>query len=573
MSVDILLEQFNQLAETSGAIPTLRQFVLDLAVRGLLVPQAASDTPASELLQTMEQGKNRLVHDGVIRNPRMSPARTTEPPPFDVPLTWRWCRLSDIGAVVGGGTPASGNPAYFTDGGSGIAWLTPADLGKHKGAYITHGARDLTAEGLKNSSATLMPAGSVVFSSRAPIGYTAIAANPISTNQGFKSIVPFVPSCSRYIAVFFRAFATSIDAAASGTTFREVSGKTVGELWFPLPPLAEQQRIVTRVDELLALCDELEAAQVESEKRRDAFVVSSLYHLAPDPEDDEANDPAQLARNAGIVLSEVSRITTGTAWHERFRRAIVDLAVAGRITARGEDSPVEQTLGKVLQEKQAAAAGGLVRRPSKIVYSTPEPFTRQLPSGWTRVTLDSLCLSLTDGDHQPPPKTSDGIPFLVIGNVRNRLVDRSGCRFVSTSYYDGLDWSHRPRPRDILYTLVGSYGIPVVVRDDETFCVQRHIAIIRPAEAVVEEYLALVLEGTQAYRYATSIATGIAQKTVSLKKLREMPVPLPPIEEQRRIVEIVSDRLAQCEALANSVELIAEHRRALLSSLIAYVLQ
>ena len=104
-----------------------------------------------------------------------------------------------------------------------------------------------------------MPAGTVLFTSRAPIGYVAVAANPISTNQGFKSIVPFVPECSRFIALAMRAFAPDIDANAPGTTFREVSGKIVSRLPFPVPPLDEQLRIVAQVDEFMALCDRLEA--------------------------------------------------------------------------------------------------------------------------------------------------------------------------------------------------------------------------------------------------------------------------------------------------------------------------
>ena len=106
----------------------------------------------------------------------------------------------------------------------------------------------------------MMPVGTVLFTSRAPIGYVAIAANPIATNQGFKSIVPYITDCSRFIALSMQTFAREIDANAPGTTFKEVSGKIVAGVPFPLPPLAEQHRIVAKVDELMALCDRLEVA-------------------------------------------------------------------------------------------------------------------------------------------------------------------------------------------------------------------------------------------------------------------------------------------------------------------------
>ena len=142
-----------------------------------------------------------------------------------------------------------------------------------------YGARDLSSKGLQSSSATMMPTGTVLFTSRAPIGYVAIAANPIATNQGFKSIVPYVTDCSRFIAVVMQTFAPDIDANAPGTTFKEVSGKIVARVPLPLPPLAEQHRIVTKVDELMAVCDRLEQALAAGDKAR-SRLLDALLHEA-----------------------------------------------------------------------------------------------------------------------------------------------------------------------------------------------------------------------------------------------------------------------------------------------------
>ena len=126
----------------------------------------------------------------------------------------------------------------------------------------------------------MMPVGTVLFTSRAPIGYVAIAANPIATNQGFKSIVPYVADCSRFIGLAMQTFAPEIDANAPGATFKEVSGKIVAGVPFPLPPLAEQHRIVAKVDELMALSDRLEEARAAQEDTRDWLTSASLARLS-----------------------------------------------------------------------------------------------------------------------------------------------------------------------------------------------------------------------------------------------------------------------------------------------------
>src|ERR1700730_11686035 len=269
MNADRLLEHYERIADAPDAIPCLRRFVLDLAVRGKLVPQDPKDEPASELLKRIAKEKARLVKAGDLRKPRDLDNGGAIEEPFPSPVAWRWARLDAVGAIVGGGTPSATDADNFAEPGEGIPWLTPADLGGYSDLYISRGARDLTEKGLRTSSATVMPKGTVLFTSRAPIGYVAIAANPISTNQGFKSIVPYIAECSRFIATAMKAFAPEIDVKAPGTTFKEVSGKIVAALPFPLPPLPEQYRIVAKVDGLLALCDRLEAARAEREATRD----------------------------------------------------------------------------------------------------------------------------------------------------------------------------------------------------------------------------------------------------------------------------------------------------------------
>lgn len=146
---------------------------------------------------------------------------------------WITGTISDFGAVVGGSTPSKAKPEYYTK--SGIAWITPKDLSINKSKFISHGENDITDLGLKNSSATIMPKGTVLFSSRAPIGYIAIAAGEVTTNQGFKSIVPKLEIGTAFVYFFLKRNLSIIEGMASGSTFKEVSGSTMKNIPAVIP--------------------------------------------------------------------------------------------------------------------------------------------------------------------------------------------------------------------------------------------------------------------------------------------------------------------------------------------------
>ena len=138
---------------------------------------------------------------------------------------WQIGTISDLGTVVGGSTPSKTKPEYYTN--NGIAWITPKDLSINKSKFISHGENDITELGLKNSSATVMPKGTVLFSSRAPIGYIAIASNEVTTNQGFKSVVPYLEIGTAFVYFFLKHSLPIIESAASGSTFKEISGSAM----------------------------------------------------------------------------------------------------------------------------------------------------------------------------------------------------------------------------------------------------------------------------------------------------------------------------------------------------------
>ena len=178
-------------------------------------------------------------------------------------LEWTTGTISDLGTVVGGSTPSKAKPEYYTE--SGIAWITPKDLSNNKSKFVSHGENDITELGLRNSSASIMPEGTVLFSSRAPIGYIAIAAGEVTTNQGFKSVVPKPEIGTPFVYFFLKNTLPVIEGMASGSTFKEVSGSTMKNVPAVIPdaetlakfsdfcaPIFAQQRILEEQNQSLA---------------------------------------------------------------------------------------------------------------------------------------------------------------------------------------------------------------------------------------------------------------------------------------------------------------------------------
>ncbi len=175
-----------------------------------------------------------------------------------LPKGWKRCLISEIAEIVSGGTPSSKDLSNFADS-TGIPWITPADLSGYKDKFIAAGKRFLSEKGLKCSSARVLPAGTVLFTSRAPVGYVAIAANPVATNQGFKSFVIKSEVLSEYLYYYLKSQKEAIESLASGTTFLELSGGNAKKITVVLPPIDEQKRIVARLDQLLARVDSCRA--------------------------------------------------------------------------------------------------------------------------------------------------------------------------------------------------------------------------------------------------------------------------------------------------------------------------
>lgn len=228
------------------------------------------------------------------------------------------------------------------------------------------------------------------------------------------------------------------------------------------------------------------------------------------------------------------------------------------------------------KEKAQAVVDSFETRKAAILHKA---FTGELTAKWREEhgvrmeswevrTLDSVCSSIFDGDHMPPPKAESGIPFLVISNVNTGHLTFENTRFVPQEYYDTLSDTRKPQLGDVLYTLVGSFGIPVVVNSKRPFCFQRHMALLRPID-VSPQFLWYILQTPEMYDKASSIATGTAQLTVPIKGLRAMTIPRPKIAEQVEIVRILDGFFAREQSAKEAAEAVLDQIDLMKKSILA----
>lgn len=288
---------------------------------------------------------------------------------------------------------------------------------------------------------------------------------------------------NRYLLHYLNSF--NYAGYVNGTTRLKLTRASMDTIPIPLPPLAEQQRIVDRIESLFAKLDEA--------KEKAQAVVDSF---------------------------------------ETRKAAILHKAFTGELTAKWREEHG-------------------VRMES-----------------WEVRTLDSVCSSIFDGDHMPPPKAESGIPFLVISNVNTGHLTFENTRFVPQEYYDTLSDTRKPQLGDVLYTLVGSFGIPVVVNSKRPFCFQRHMALLRPID-VSPQFLWYILQTPEMYDKASSIATGTAQLTVPIKGLRAMTIPRPNIAEQVEIVRILDGFFAREQSAKEAAEAVLDQIDLMKKSILA----
>lgn len=439
---------------------------------------------------------------------------------WNIPISWYWVTLADVGNVITGNTPSTKDLMNY---GNAIPFVKPPEL-LDKG--IRSAPEGLSEKGLK--TARSLPIGAVLVSCIGGLGKTGISKVPIAFNQQINAIVFNENVIPEYGFYYLQTLKEWLHSVASATTLPIVNKGKFQRAPIPIAPYNEQKRIVAEIEKQFSRLDE---------------AVAALKRIQ-----------ANLKRYKASVLKAAVEGKLTEQWRKEHPDVEPASELLKRILAERRQKWEEDYVKKI-----EAAHGHTPKDDSwKKKYKEPTPLDTSnlpiLPKGWVWVQLQKVFDVITDGDHQPPPQTNEGIPFLVIGNVRTGKLDFANTRFVSKEYYENILEDRIPRRGDILYTVVGSYGIPVLVDTDKNFCVQRHIAIFKPSQFVDRRFLYHILQSNYVFTQATKCATGTAQKTVPLSGLRAILIPFPSLKEQKNIVEKVESRLSVAEEIEAAIE-------------------
>ncbi len=439
----------------------------------------------------------------------------------EVPKGWQIKKLGEVGEIVSGGTPSTKVAEYWN---GKISWITPADLSGYNEKIILQGRKSISVNGLKNSSARLIPKGSILFSSRAPIGYVVIAGNEVCTNQGFKSIVPNKSILSDYLFYFLKASKQEAEKVASGTTFKEISLKAFSQLEIPLPPLPEQLAIVSKIEELFSEMDK----GVESLKT--------------------AQQQLKVYRQSLLKWAFEGRLTsTSLSGRQTFPTvvepgAVISTALNALDHAVVEHEPVVERSRNHRHEAETTTS---IAAEGKEKYG----IQNELPEGWRWKTIEEVC-EMKAGFFVKAPDIyenfKDGLFPCYGGN---------GLRgYVKSSTHEGT------------FALIGRQGALCgnVHLVNGKFHATEHAVVVKANEGIDIKWFYYKLVSMKLNQYSS----GVAQPGLSVNKLLPLKLTVPPIKEQQLIVDELESKLTVCDKIEETINKGLQQSEALRQSIL-----
>jgi type I restriction enzyme S subunit len=570
MNAERLLAQYEQIADAPDAIARLRRFILDLAVRGRLVPQDAGEERASELLKRIAKEKARLVKAGEIANSKNSKPVSFSELAFSIPQNWQPVNIEHaLNELQTGPFGSSLHQSDYRVGGTPV--INPASIQNEQIVPIDKMAVD--ARTLQRLASFKLRSGDIVLARRGEMGRCAIVTDREAgwlCGTGSLILRPSRLIYARFLALligspFGREY---LGGSAVGSTMQNLNQSILLNLPFGLPPLAEQYRIVAKVDELMALCDQLEAARGAREAVRDRLAAASFARLnAPDPE--------TLQADACFALDALPALTTRPDQIKQLRQTILNLTVRGKLVPQDpNDEPIFATLQRAMARRAALVKAKKVRA-KKLDGFDDLVASADLPSSWVLERLGNLVdpeNTISYGVLVPGEEVPDGIPFvraqdLALSGHPDRP-NKTIAPEIEKAYA-----RTRLRGGELLVCVVGSIGkLGIVPQSWAGANIARAVARILPIPEISREYLLIVMRGEPVQTYFTATTRTLAQPTLNVGLIEQTPIPLPPLAEQHRIVAKVDALMALCDRLEASLTATAATRRRLLDALLAEAL-
>ena len=537
-----LPDHLDLIAAAPAGIQKLRGLILELAVRGKLVPQDPNDEPASELLERIARERARQ-ETAVSSKPSKATTLSEDTERYlKIPETWQWVRFEEIAQHNSGKTLDKGR-----NSGEPRPYLTTSNL--YWGRFELDSVRQMLIKDdelqrctARKNDLLICEGGEAGRAAVWPHDYEICFQNHVHRARLFGGINPY------FAYRFFEKLNASgeIDLYRKGVGISNMSGKALASIPFPVPPLAEQHRIVAKVDELMALCDRLEAEQADAGAAHARLVATLLGMLT------QSADAADLAANWQRLAKHFDTLFTTEASLDALKQTILQLAVMGKLVPQHpNDEPASELLKRIAKERVRLEAERVCKKskPTLPVGEDEQPFT--VPDGWMWVRIDDVSQLVTDGEHATPTRTSDrsAIPLVTAKNVRDGYLDYTHTDFVPKDVADKCWKRCKPTLGDILLVSVGAtLGRLSVLDHDRDMVLVRSVTVIRPC-LVDRSFFATALRSPIVQ---DSIWRGVkqsAQPCLYLAQSSSLPIPLPPLAEQHRIVAKVDELMALVDRL------------------------
>lgn len=525
-------------------IKKLRELILELAVRGKLVPQDPNDEPASELLKRIAAEKAELVKQGKVKKQKPLPEISEEEKPFELPEGWEWVALQEICSLENGDR-SKNYPNKSTLVETGIPFVNAGHL--ENGNIRQEDMTFITPEHFSILRSGKFLDGDILFCLRGSLGKSAIVQNLSGAIASSLVIVRvFKPTFNKYIHLYFDAPLSYdfINKYDNGTAQPNLAATDLARFLVPLPPLDEQSRIVNKITELMSLCDQLEQQSLTTLDAHQQLVETLLGTLT------DSQNAEELAENWARISEHFDTLFTTEASVDALKQTILQLAVMGKLVPQDpNDEPASELLKRIAQEKAQLVKEGKIKKQKPLPPISDEEKPFELPEGWEWCRLNDISSKITDGDHKTPPRIAEGYKLLSAKNIRDGYLDYNNCDYISAIDYEKSRERCLPEKGDLLIVSVGgTIGRSSLIKDCSDFALVRSVAIIKPL-LIEPEYLKLAMDSKLLQSMIHSHKRGGAQPCLYLGEISKFLFPTPPLAEQRNIVNKVSILMEKCRFL------------------------
>lgn len=533
MRLETFFEKFDLFADAPNAVAKMRELVLQLACSGRIADQDPADQPASELLSEIFEERDRFIKEGKGKS-RVEGTMILAGDTMDIPSTWTRCMISEVCDLQTGATPSRQVSTYF---GGDIPWLVSGDINRGE---IHECEGRITDSGLRDSNCKLIPKNSVLIAlngqgkTRATVALLRIEA---ALNQSLVAMIPYSPTrlLPEYLFWNLRGRYYAIRDITGQDQRRGLNMKLVGQLSLPIPPLAEQKRIVARVDELMALCDRLEAQQQERDTRHAALARASLFRFAEAPT--PANLDSLFHKSYPIAPADL-------------RKSILTLAVQGKLVPQDpRDEPAQELLAGMTRRKTQMVKSGASKPFGRLRPISESDMPNELPESWVWVRAESICEAIVDCPHSTPIFVSSGVICLDTNAFKQGQLIPHKIRYVSEETYEERVRRLVPRDGDIVFAREGSVGESVIVSEEIRCCLGQRVMLFRLMPELSPQFVRMALSEASSLGRLLALYKGIGAKHVNVADMRNALLPLPPLAEQQRIVAKVDQLMAQVNQL------------------------